>query len=153
MEKRCGDTVLNCNERCGHCSSLQWWPTAMQSGCLGLGFAVQYTAKKPTPLRLLCSRHRLRPLAMHPIGHCSREFGPVLIFLCSRWAARRLDPPPPGSCAATTGTEAAAGDAVAKVARPLLNCANVRGATANLKLTFHLDHSVGADHSAIWELS
>ena len=23
---------------------------------------------------------------------------------------------------------------------------NVRGVTANLKLTFHLDHSVGADH-------
>src|SRR5271166_7156956 len=38
----------------------------------------------------------------------------------------------------------AAGDAVAKVAtRPLLNCANVRGATANLKLTFHVDHSAG----------
>src|SRR5215468_5149708 len=37
-------------------------------------------------------------------------------------------------------------DAVAKVARPLLNCANVRGATANLKLTFHPDHSVGGNH-------
>src|SRR6267378_8267096 len=24
------------------------------------------------------------------------------------------------------------------------------GETANLKLTFHLDHSVGADHFAIW---
>ena len=47
MEKRCGDTVLNCNERWGHCSSLQWWPTAMQWGCLGQGIALQYNAMKP----------------------------------------------------------------------------------------------------------
>ena len=61
MEERCGDTVLNCNERWGHCSSLQTWPTAMQSGCLGQGIALQYNAMKPLPLRLLCSRLRLRP--------------------------------------------------------------------------------------------
>jgi hypothetical protein len=60
VEKRCGDTVLNCNERGGHCSSLQWWPTAMQSGCLGKSIAVQCTAMSFTPLRLLCSRPRLQ---------------------------------------------------------------------------------------------
>ena len=61
MEERCGDTVLNCNESGLHCSSLQVWPTAMQSGCLGQGIALQYNAMKPLPWRLLCSRHRLRP--------------------------------------------------------------------------------------------
>ena len=60
MEKRYGDPVLNCNERGGHCSSLQWWPTAMQWGCLGQGIAVQCTAMSFTPLRLLCSRPRLQ---------------------------------------------------------------------------------------------
>ena len=75
MEKRCGDTVLNCNERCGHCSSLQWWPTAMQSGCLGQGIALQYNAMKPLPLRLLCSRLGLR-LGYAPASAIAFAFGP-----------------------------------------------------------------------------
>ena len=47
---------------------------------------------------------------------------------------------PARTAAATAGTEALRDDAVAKVARPLLNYANVRGARAKLRLTLHLYH-------------
>ena len=102
MEKRCGNTVLNCNERCWplqfiavvancnakrvprprHCIAVQ---------CYEAFFAVA-TGSGP----LLCTRSAI-----------AVAVGPVLIFLvCSRWAARRLVSPLPGSCAAATGTEA-----------------------------------------------
>jgi hypothetical protein len=80
VEERCGDTVLNCNESGLHCSSLQVWPTAMQSGCLGQGIALQCYAIEPTPWRLLCSRLRLRP-TYAPASAIAVAVGPVLIFL------------------------------------------------------------------------
>ena len=52
---------------------------------------------------------------------------------------------PAGAAAVTAWHGSAAGDALAKVARPLLNCANVRGAIANRNLTFQPDHSAGAN--------
>ena len=107
MEKRCGDAVLNCNERLGHCSSLQRWPTAMQSGCLGQGIALQCYAMKPLPLRLLCSRLRLRP-TYAPASAIAFSVGQKLSF--SRFAvvgrlvgstrlhpARPAAPPSPGT--------------------------------------------------------
>jgi len=121
VEKRCGDTVLNCNERLGHCSSLQWWPTAMQWGCLGQGIALQYNAMKPLPLRLLCSRLRTPALGTHPDRPLQpRIWASPYFLVCSRWAARRLDSPLPGSCGAPPHRDgSAAGDSLAKVARPL----------------------------------
>jgi hypothetical protein len=127
VEKRWGNTVLNCKGRLGNCSALQWWPTTKQSGCLGLGFAVQYTAKKPTPLRLLCSRLRLRP-PYAPASATAFAFG----------QKSTLAPVPPGAPATGRLRAPIGSDRVGATS-------TVRGATTSLKLTFHLDHSVGAD--------
>jgi len=123
--------VANCNAkrvpRQKHCSAVH---------CNEL-YAIAAPLQSPQAPRLLRTR----------VGHCSRELGPVLIFsfaFVRLVGSTRLYPA--RAAAVTAGTEALREDAVAKVARPLLNCANVRGATANLELTFHSDHSVGANH-------
>jgi hypothetical protein len=120
----------------------------MQSGCLGKSIAVQCTAMGFTPLRLLCSRHRLQgsyapASAIAVLGWAEAQ---VFTFAVVGRLVGSYRLYPARAAAVTAGTEAAAADALAKGARPLLNCANVRGATANLKLTFHLDHLAGADH-------
>ena len=108
--------VANCNAkrvpRQKHCSAVH---------CNEL-YAIAAPLQSPQAPRLLRTR----------VGHCSRELGPVLIFsfaFVRLVGSTRLYPA--RAAAVTAGTEAAADDAVAKVARPLLHCANVRGATAN----------------------
>jgi hypothetical protein len=126
--------VANCNAkrvpRPLHCSAVH-----CNEPC-----AIAAPLQSPQAPRLLRTR----------VGHCILGWAEAQVYpvpsraistlrtssLCPARAARRHH-----------GHGSAAGDVVAKVARSLPNCANVRGATANLRLTFRLDHSVGADQT------